>query len=205
MPTTSNDEQSGRSSSETSYLIPTHATLRPCARADSANKIGNRPLPASSPIGSTFGKRTAAPAAPRCFRPITVTPPSRFRGADHRTLGCGAAVSITGWISRRFRAAEMTAIGTVCQDNIPGRLLPRTTAEAGDLAGQLAELAMHLRQASDHLEEPALLAHRHRRRAQHVLPVRDIPMDARLGAHDHPTSDLRVVLDARLAGHRDVI
>ena len=34
-----------------SYLIPTQATLRPCRRAASANRIGNRPLPASRPIG----------------------------------------------------------------------------------------------------------------------------------------------------------
>ena len=38
--------------SEASYRIPTQATCRPCRRAASAKRIGNRPLPASRPIGS---------------------------------------------------------------------------------------------------------------------------------------------------------
>ena len=64
---------------------------------------------------------------------------------------------------------------------------------------------MHLGQAGDHLEDPPLFADGDRRRAQHVLAVGDVAVHARLGADDHAVADLGLVLDARLAGHDDVV
>ena len=50
-----------------------------------------------------------------------------------------------------------------------------------------------------------LLADGNGRRAEHVLSIGNITMHAGLGADHHPIADLRVVLDARLAGHDHVV
>ena len=147
------------------------------------------------------------PARARCLNwPIALTTrpllrascrqPARHDAIAHsvdRIIGLGRARS-RARRGRRSAADESCAIPSSNQ----GR-------QGSDLGRQLAKLAMHFRQPGDHLEEPALLAHGNGRRAQHVLTVGDVAVHARLGTDDHPVADLRVVLDAGLAGHDDVI
>ena len=168
-PTHSNESQSDRSSSDASYRIPTQATGRPCSRAARANRIGNRPLPASRPIGS-------ARAARAC----------RHRARD----GADCSIALTSLAPLLRMTGPALLASAWAGDDTP---------ERGELCGQLAKLAVHLGQPRDHLEEPALLANGNRRRAEHVLTVRNVAMDAGLRPDDHAVADLRVVLDARLA------
>ncbi len=77
--------------------------------------------------------------------------------------------------------------------------------QGGDLCRQFPKLAMHLGQPRDHLKEPALLADGNRRRAEDVLTVWNVAVNAGLGTDDHAVADVCVVLDTCLAGHDDVI
>ena len=57
------------------------------------------------------------------------------------------------------------------------RFVDVAAVEPGDLGRKLAELAVHLGQPGDHLEDPPLLADRDRGRAQHLLAAGNVAMD----------------------------
>src|SRR5262249_43729079 len=77
--------------------------------------------------------------------------------------------------------------------------------EQSDLRRELAELAVDLGQASDHLEDAPLLADRDGGRAEHLMPIGDIAMHTGLGPDDDPIADPCVVLDSGLTGHDHVV
>src|SRR5437764_1146677 len=121
--------------------MPTQATGKPCRRAASAKRIGNRPLPARRPIGATL-----TPVVGRFVaRSGTGGSPS------YMFLDFEFEISNSGHIVRRSISRRIIlGVGAGRQG---GR-------QEGDPRGKLAELAVHLGELGDHLENPPLIADR---------------------------------------------
>src|SRR6476660_6087319 len=116
--------------------MPTQATCKPWRRAASANRIGKRPLPASRPISGSAAAAGGRDMARRRWRVV---------GEDTGLSESGPALLIRaeGVVARRGGGHEQR-----------------------DLRRELAELAVHLGQPGDHLEDAPLLADGDGRRAE---------------------------------------
>ncbi len=205
MPTTWNDSQSARSSSGASYLIPTQATRRPCRRAASAKRIGNRPLPASRPIGSVWPARPSAPpfcVAERNRAHAEVS--QRYERVDQPVQSpSGSVLRSDCWAGRSCSRTPRCSVAVanagfrrLIDRRRQSRRSGRPAREAGD-ASRAAGRSSGRSAAARGPGSPASPARAGRRAMLRCTPAWAPTIT--------PVADLRVVLDPGLAGHDHVI